>query len=66
MKQAFNGQVNAPFNGFEYDPQIAEMLGTNLRDPFWVVNPENSTNFLGIPEDLDDNAMSEIAIEPIS
>lgn len=58
MKQAFNGQVNAPFNGFEYDPQIAEMLGTNLRDPFWVANPENSTNFLGIPEDLDDNAMS--------
>ena len=61
MKQAFkdykaNGQMTSSFGGFEYDPQVAEMLGNNLRDPFWVVNPENSPNFLGISEDPEDSS----------
>ncbi|GEQ72470.1 hypothetical protein JCM33374_g6157 [Metschnikowia sp. JCM 33374] len=62
MKQAFkdksSGQTNLSFNGFDYDPQVAEMLGNNLKDPFWVVNPENSPNFLGISDDLEDNSVS--------
>ncbi|KAM9925241.1 hypothetical protein OXX59_003975 [Metschnikowia pulcherrima] len=63
MKQAFkdykaNGQMTSSFGGFEYDPQVAEMLGNNLRDPFWVVNPENSPNFLGISEDPEDSSSS--------
>lgn len=41
-------QMDNRFDGFNYDPQVAEMLGSNLKDPFWIVNPENSPNFLGI------------------
>ncbi|OBA21860.1 hypothetical protein METBIDRAFT_10783 [Metschnikowia bicuspidata var. bicuspidata NRRL YB-4993] len=52
MKQASKARAGSgalpTFSGFDYDPQIGEMLGINMRDPFWVGSPENSPHFLGI------------------
>lgn len=47
IKQAYknykaSGNIEPGFQGFDYDPRVAEMLGTNLKDPFWLANPENA------------------------
>lgn len=41
----------ANFEGFSHDPQVTALLGNNLRDAFWVENPENSPYYLGLSRD---------------
>lgn len=51
---AQNSDASGAPAGLDDAQQLTEILGFNLRDPFWMANPDNIPNYLSSPSE-DDN-----------